>query len=329
MAVPDKEEVPVNASLHYRLDWLAGLLDSDGSAVYTDKFRLSYAYQVTSVSRGFLADVQTLLRGFGVPSVLALSHDAMSKSMPGGEYDCQKCYRLSISSGAVKVLIDMGLTTYRVPCRENNPTRTALRYIKVVSVEPDGVCNKVYCFNEPERHRGVFNGVLTSQCGETPNRSDEPCNLGSLVLSRYFLNGNRSVDWKLLEEDAWNATLFLDNILDRNVFPHPDITRAAFLTRKLGLGVMGWADLLAMCHIHYDSEEAIALGTKVMSLIEEVSHACSEKMAREKGPYEGYDASKTDAPMRRNETTTSIAPTGSIAIIAGVGKSQSIEPHYD
>lgn len=180
--------------------------------------------------------------------------------------------------------------------------------------------------SNPNKHLGLMRAP--NPCGETPNRSDEPCNLGSLVLTNYFTPHNRGIDWNLLEEDAWNATLFLDDVLDRNTFPHPDITQAALLTRKLGLGVMGWADLLAMCHIHYDTEEAVTLGGKVMKLIQEVSHACSEQLAREKGPYKGY-SDRTEAPMRRNETTTSIAPTGSIAIIGGVAKSQSIEPHYD
>ncbi len=201
---------------------------------------------------------------------------------------------------------------------------------EVISVEYVGK-EDVYDGTVDDTHKFFIHtedngGVLVHNCGETPNRSDEPCNLGSLSLPRYFLPGNRSVDWNLLEEDVWIATEFLDNILDRNVFPHPNITEAALLTRKLGLGVMGWADLLGMCHIPYDSEEALALGEKVMTLIEDVSHACSEKMAKDKGPYKGYCPTRTQAPMRRNETNTSIAPTGTIALIAGVWG--SIEPHF-
>lgn len=174
-------------------------------------------------------------------------------------------------------------------------------------------------------HLGYINSP--NPCGEVPNRNNEPCNLGSLSLPRYFNSCNRDINWTLLEEDIWNATLFMDYILDINVFPHPDITKAALLSRRLGLGLMGWADLLSLLHIHYNTQEALDLGDKVMSLVETISHAASEHLAAEKGPYGGYDPVKTQAPMRRNETSTSIAPTGSISIIAGVWG--SIEPFYD
>lgn len=178
--------------------------------------------------------------------------------------------------------------------------------------------------NKHGRRKTVY--LCNLNCGETPNRSDEPCNLGSLSLPRYFTKYNRGIDWSLLEEDIYTASEFLDDILDRNTFPHPDITEAALLTRKLGLGVMGWADLLAMMHIHYDTEEALQLGEKIMKLFHDVSHRCSEDLVKKKGPYKGYSNTKTEAPMRRNETSTSIAPTGTIAILAGVWG--SIEPHF-
>ena len=176
----------------------------------------------------------------------------------------------------------------------------------------------------PNLHLGRINA--TNPCGETPNRSDEPCNLGSLALPRFFNKTTRSINWDLLEEAVWTATEFLDDILDRNVFPHPNITTASLLTRKLGLGVMGWADLLAMMHIHYDTQEAVNLGEAIMKFISEVSFGCSQSMTREKGPYAGY-SDKTNGPCVRNETRTSIAPTGTIALIAGVFG--GIEPHFD
>lgn len=176
----------------------------------------------------------------------------------------------------------------------------------------------------PNMHLGVINAA--NPCGETPNRNNEPCSLGSLVLSRYYNHANRDIDWNALEEDAWMATQFMDDILDRNTFPHPAITDAALLTRKLGLGVMGWADLLALLHVPYDSEEAITLGGKVMRFINDIALASSVDLAKTKGPYKGY-SDKTQGPLCRNETRTSIAPTGTIAIIAGCD-SWSIEPHY-
>lgn len=176
----------------------------------------------------------------------------------------------------------------------------------------------------PNPHLGLMRAP--NPCGETPNRSNEPCNLGSLCLPRFFDPGNRSVDWNALEEAAWTATMFLDDILDRNVFPHPDIAAAALLTRKLGLGYMGWADLLAMMHVHYDTQEAVDLGARISKLVNEVATGASEHMAKEKGPYKGFSDRTLHAP-RRNETCTSVAPTGSIGVICGVlGK--GIEPWF-
>lgn len=175
----------------------------------------------------------------------------------------------------------------------------------------------------PNCHLGMM--LAPNPCGEVPNRSDEPCNLGSIALRRMVNKKQRAVNWGLLEEVVVTATRFLDDILDRNVFPHPDITRAAALTRKLGLGVMGWADMLALLGIHYDTEEAVRLGGEVMTFIDQVARDTSTKMAREKGPYEGYSPAHTNAPMYRNETNTSIAPTGTIAVL--LDNSSSIEPH--
>ncbi len=177
--------------------------------------------------------------------------------------------------------------------------------------------------NNPNLHLGYIFGV--NPCGETPNRDSEPCNLGSLSLPRYFNKANRDINWDDLEDDVRTATDFLDDILDRNTFPHPVITEAANLTRKLGLGVMGWADLLALMHIHYDTQQAVDLGSKLMKFINDIALDQSIRLASVKGPYKGF-SDETEGPFARNETRTSIAPTGSIAIIADVFG--SIEPFF-
>jgi ribonucleoside-diphosphate reductase alpha chain len=182
----------------------------------------------------------------------------------------------------------------------------------------------VNLFHNPNPHLGKING--TNPCGEVPLRSNEPCNLASVVLPRYFNKGNRDINWNLLEEKVRVGVDLMDDILDRNTFPHPLITEAALLTRKLGMGGMGWADLLAMCHIHYDTTEALILAEKLMRFINDVAHDQSERLAVSKGPYPGW-SDRSKHSMRRNETNTSIAPTGSISIIGGCPMSQSIEPH--
>lgn len=175
-------------------------------------------------------------------------------------------------------------------------------------------------------HLGDINA--TNPCGETPNLNNEPCNLGSLALLRFVNRDRRRVDWDKLKNYAALATRFLDDILDWNTFPHPDITHMARATRKLGLGVMGWADMLALLRIPYDTQDAVDLGEEVMKTINETARQTSLDMARTKGTYPAYDPTKSPAwaPASRNSTGTSIAPTGTISIIAGC--EPSIEPHY-
>lgn len=178
----------------------------------------------------------------------------------------------------------------------------------------------------------------TNPCGEVPLLDNEPCNLGSINLSHFAmpptLNNGGPVDWAKLEQVTRLATRYLDTVLDNNSFPDERISNAAKLTRKLGLGVMGWADLLAIAHIHYDSDDAVQLAKEVMSRIQQWSHEESEKLAEEKGPCPAFCERngvtgplqwREGVPHRRNAVTTCIAPAGTICTIADC--SSGIEPH--
>jgi ribonucleoside-diphosphate reductase alpha chain len=213
-------------------------------------------------------------------------------------------------------------------------TPTGLWYEQAVSAWKTGCPGMLFwdTINQANAtpHLGDINA--TNPCGETPNLNDEPCNLGSMAVCR-FLEGvgkTAKFDWKKLQQYVRLCIRFMDDILDANKFPHPSITKMAFATRKLGLGVMGWADLLALMHIPYDSEEAINFGVDLMKTINDTALSESVKLADEKGPYPAYESApqevKAKFPRCRNSTRTSIAPTGTIAIIADVWG--SIEPHF-
>jgi len=178
--------------------------------------------------------------------------------------------------------------------------------------------------SNPTPHLGHLTG--TNPCGEVPLLNNEACNLGSINLGN-FVSINREVDWNRLEEVVILATEFLDSILDRNSFPHPAVATTVAATRKLGLGVMGWADMLALMHIHYDTEEAVKLGVDVMKFIDLIARDTSCSLAREKGPYPGINGNHCGEQFEcRNATRTCIAPTGTLSILANA--SSGVEPHF-
>jgi ribonucleoside-diphosphate reductase alpha chain len=165
----------------------------------------------------------------------------------------------------------------------------------------------------------------TNPCGELPLLPYESCNLGSINLSKFVKYGK--VDWERLEYVTRLAVRFLDNIIDVNKFPLIEIEEITKANRKIGLGVMGWADMLIEMGIKYDSDEAVQLGMKVMQFIQNIGHDMSEKLAGEKGAFPNWGIStyKDGRPIR-NATVTSIAPTGTISIIADC--SYGIEPVF-
>jgi len=186
----------------------------------------------------------------------------------------------------------------------------------------------LYFIDEAERHNptpdlGKLTG--TNPCGEVPLLDNEPCNLGSINLVKHYSYLLDGLDWSMLAVTIRCAVRYLNTVLDNNDYPVKEIKEAANLTRKIGLGVMGWADLLALQHIDYDSITSVEYAEEVMKFINNTARQESISLAGEYGSFPAYEE-ELHGGARRNATVTCIAPSGSISVIAGC--SAGIEPHF-
>ena len=177
----------------------------------------------------------------------------------------------------------------------------------------------------------LTNIEATNPCGEQSLPPWDACNLGSINVARFVREapaGSRpEIDWDELERVVRLAVRFLDDVIEVNPYPLPQIAATVKANRRIGLGIMGWADLLFLLSIPYDSEEALALAERLMGFIQEKGHDQSARLAEERGPFPNFPRSiyRAGRPVRNSNVTT-IAPTGTISMIAGC--SSGIEPLF-
>ena len=296
---------------------------------------------LTSISRQMLLGLQRLLLNLGITSRIYCDHqDAEAKELPNGQEGSQTCQ--------TKACHEMLISKYNLPqfqarigfldgfkqglldtILESHHPRPPLEHFtaRFKELVPDGL-EEVFDLTEPVTHSFIANGVVVSNCGEQILAPYESCNLGSVNLARMLGINNEEtleIDWERLRRVIYTGVRMLDNVIDMNQFPIKEIEEMSRKTRRIGLGIMGWADALIQMGIQYDSEEALELAHQVMGFIQEETHRASGILAEERGNFPAWEGSIYEEPMR-NSAPVTIAPTGTISIIAGA--SSGIEPLF-
>jgi len=322
--------------------FLRGLFTADGSV--QGNIEKGVSVRLSSSELNLLNEVQQLLLGFGIKSKIYEERRKEGKrELPDSnngtkKYHVRSQHDLVISKDNLRLFRDkIGfvredknekleelLDEYeRGPYSEKHQAT-------VDSIEYDSH-EAVYDLTEPVTNSFVANGFVVHNCGEQPLEDFEACNLGHINLSHAVEDGE--VDWDHLEKMVDLSVRFLDNVIDASDFPNVTgyereddaIRKKVNENRKIGLGVMGWHNMLMQLEIPYDSEEAIDKAHEVMDFIQQKSKEVSKRIAENRGEFPNWDESEYEESMR-NATTTTIAPTGTTSMIANT--SGGIEPVF-
>jgi ribonucleoside-diphosphate reductase alpha chain len=292
--MPEKFSVPsFNCSINEKLLWFAGYCDADGSISLNGE---NEQLQVSSINYEFLQHVRLLLQTCGINPKIKQMRGKGQSYLPDGNggnkyYESQAIYRLLISSCELYKLSELGFPTKRLKITGNKPAMAAKKFIKILKIENNNRCDDTYCFTEPKRHMGVFNGILTGQCTEIVEYSDDNetavCNLASIALPP-FVDANGVMNYEELHKVAKIVTNNLNRVIDVNYYPTPKTQRSNFKNRPVGIGIQGLSDIFMMMGIPFHSDEAKLINKHIF---ETIYHAALEKsceLAYDYGPYETF-----------------------------------------
>ncbi len=338
--------------------FLQALFSADGTV--SGNIEKGVSVRLTSVSSELLEQAQMLLLNFGIASKIYRNrHSEAQRMLPDGRggskfYQCQAYHELAIAKENVLTFVEeigflQTAKQHKLDDFVQRLTRGFNRESFVATIKDivaDGE-EEVFDITVPGPHSFVANGITISNCGEQMLHANNSCNLGSIDLSKFYkkigdgINADECVEWERLAQVTQLSTQFLDNVVDAGDFPLEEIDDVVKRTRPVGLGIMGFADLCLKLQITYGSQDSIDLMDKVMGFVRKESWKASLKIGAEKGAFPEFEANREaydkfiydeigisrDVPLTpRNYETTTIAPTGTISLVAET--SSGCEPNF-
>lgn len=298
--IADKYFVPINYSVETKLKWLAGLSDGNGSLSVNQDNK---SIQISSIHLDFLKNIRLMLTTLGInPKITTLKEEGQIL-LPDDKgtnklYDCKKCYRLLITSNHLYKLNELGFKTNRLDNKCNKPQIEAMSFISIKNVEDLGRYDDTYCFNEPEKHSGIFNGILTSNCSEITEYSSPDeiavCNLASVSLPKFVstkVDGTKYFDFETFGKTIQLMVLNLNNGIDMNYYPVPQTAKSNLAHRPIGVGVQGLVDCYYLMGYSFDSPEATKLNKQIFECAYWHGLKMSNDLAKTRGKYSTFDGS--------------------------------------
>ena len=290
-----KFNVPIKASIKNKLEWLAGLLDADGSVARNGT---NESLQIGSINKEFLDNIRMMLLTIGVTAKVTLSQDRRETLLPDGHggnkmYKCEPLWRILISSSSLYQLARLGLKTNRLEFVTREHQRNAEQFVTVISVTDNNRYDDTYCFNEPINHAGIFNGILTGNCTEIIEYSDANetavCNLASIGLPAFVKKDK--FDFSLLRKVVTIVTHNLNRVIDINYYPTKETHTSNMRHRPIGMGIQGLADVFALLKLSWESPEATELNRKIFEHMYYAALEASMEDAKKDSPYSTFQGS--------------------------------------